>query len=787
MCHVEPSIEVLTGDREFGGVPVVIGVPFERGNLRELPSLAVIAPSGKTCAVAGRPLVRWPDGSVRWALLSLQSSEVGAHRLCLSQPSGQRPEVSNPVTLSRSGEQTTIENGLVRVVLGASGPGPVREITALGHAYLPGPEDLRFVVNKADTTHEVSRTVQVMERSQLRTRVRVAGAHLDPSGQRLLNYRLDVELWAGWPVLRMDYQFFHLEPGREEIAIDRIAMEWDAALGKETQRHFVQSAHGLLYTRREVFNAAPVAILADETCGPPHVENPAMLLDETRYPRHLRPPLIATSDWLGVGDGQRSLYIRMQDFAQMRPKRLASSGARLELEIWPSSQGTLKLPQGRSRRQVVTVAFSDQPRLGSAHVQRLLDGPLYEGRAVVQPAYLRQCGEFEADRLIAPAANIRFEKYLRRLVSLGTPQDMFDLGDTIDSGYCRTYIPIPNNIPLKPNAPAMPRVFLAALHSPFADWALPQLYEPVWTNNEYDAIFALCTEIMRTGRAELWTPARWFVRHNIEVDFVHYHDDRQQHHGTPQHSCRHNRSGSVPSHFWTQGLLQYYCMTGDPDVLEVAIALGDRIIEDLTVPELRQTFWGFTRELGWPTLALAHLADITGEERFVRQLEEILQYFMGYAQPPGFERSLARNLVVMACMFEGADLYQRRSRRDDLKAWLGDLLGKVREALEQEHTKGIPVTIIMAPVVMAIGYEQTGDERFLHAAMTSLDELIDTPFWPSPPNETKPMAITYRGLVRFLHHAHQAGLLDRFEYPSVARLRCDSHSPGKDSVPGPRS
>jgi len=779
MSLVEPSIEVLVSDQEFGGLPVVIGVPFERGSVVGLSSLAVTAPSGKPCVAAARPLVMWPDGSIRWALLALQSTEGGPHRVSLDHPYGQRSAVASPVTLTHSGDLTTLENGLVRVALGAAGPGPVREIMALRHAYLPRPEDLRFVVNQAGTTYDASRTIRVVEESKLRTRVRVAGAHFDPSGQRLLNYRLDVELWAGWPVLRMDYQFFHLEPGREEIAVDRIAMEWDVALGKETQRHFVQSAHGLLYVRREVFNPAPVAILADETCGPPHVEDPAMLLDDTRYPLHLRPPLTATSDWLGVGDGQRSLYIRMQDFTQMRPKRLASSGARLELEIWPASHGTLTLPQGRSRRQVITVAFSDQPQLSPGQVEKLLDGPLYEGRAVVDPAWMRRCGEFEADRLMAPAANVRFEKYLHRLVNPSTPQDMFDLGDTIDSGYCRTYIPIANNMPLKRNAPALPRVFLAAPHSPFAEWALPQLYEPVWTNNEYDAIFALCTEIMRTGRAELWTLARWFVRHNIEVDFVHYHDDRQQHHGTPQHSCRHNRSGSIPSHFWTQGLLQYYCMTGDPDVLEVATALGDRIIEDLTVPELRQAFWGFTRELGWPTLALAHLADITQEPRFVRQLEEILQYFMGYEQPPGFEHALARNLVVMSCAFEGADLYQRRSGREDLKTWLIQLLGKVREALEQAHGEGASVSTIMAPMVMAIGYEQTGDERFLDVGMTCLDELIDTSFWPSPPNETKPVAIAYRGLVRFLHHAHQVGLMDRLEYPSVAKSRGDSHCPGK--------
>jgi hypothetical protein len=116
----------------------------------------------------------------------------------------------------------------------------------------------------------------------------------------------------------------------------------------------------------------------------------------------------------------------------------------------------------------------------------------------------------------------------------------------------------------------MPPVYLALTHNQLAEWAFPQQYEPVWTNNEYDSIFAVCTEIMRSGRADLWQQARWAARHNAEVDFVHYHDDPQQHRACPQHSYRHNRSGAVLSHFWTQGLLQYYCLTGDQDVLEVA-------------------------------------------------------------------------------------------------------------------------------------------------------------------------------------------------------------------------
>lgn len=764
MADVSPAINLVAADER--GLPAVIGVPFERGAVMDAASLTAVSPSGRACPCAARALVSWPDGSVRWALLAVQALESGLHRIAPAQ--GACAPGAHPVTLAQADGTITLDNGLVRVALATDGPGPLREITALGHAYLARAKDLCFVVNEADTRQETERTLEVLEHSPLRARVRISGAHYSPAGKRLLHYRLDVELWANWPALRLDYHFFNLEPGQDEQDIHRIALEWDVNLGDETQWHFRQTNHGLLFDPREVFNPAPVAICADKVCGPAHVEDPAMLLDDTEYPKHLRPPLVGTGEWLGVGDGEHSLYLRMQDFLQTRPNRLASAGNGVELEFWPAAQGTLALPQGRSRRQVVTAVFSDGP-LSDAEAERLTTALFYEGRATVDPAWLRQTGEFEADRLLPVGTHARFEKFFRRLVNLTMAQDMFDLGDTIDSGYSRTYIPVPNNPTLRKNAPALPRVYQASAHNPLIEWALPQLYEPVWTNNEYDSIFAVCTEIMRSGRAELWQQARWAARHNIEVDFVHYHDDPQQHRACPQHSYRHNRSGAVLSHFWTQGLLQYYCLTGDPDVLEVARALGDKIIENLTIPEMRQSFWGFTRELGWPVLALAHLMDITGDERYRRQLEEILNFFMDYQRPPGYEKRMVPGLWAMSCLFEGADLYQRRTGDARVKAWLVEFTRKLCEATLELHREGAPLTI-MIPMVMAIGYEHTGDEQFLQAGMLCVEELMDTSSWPTPPNETKPMAVCYRGLVRFLHHAREAGLLDRLEFATLQQM-----------------
>lgn len=779
MSTASPILRIF--DAHDAGLPVAIGVPFPRGTVKSLDTVGLAAPDGSRVPVAARQLARWPDGSCRWALLAAAVKHKGDYTV-IAKTEGKPPAITNAVKLGVSSDAITLSNGLVTATLAATGRGPLRRVEAHGHAWLASAESTRLVVDAASSLHEGKRTLQVLERSPLRARVRVEGEHRDPSGARKFTYRLDVELWANWPTLRLDYHFFNVEPGHEELPVDRIAMEFDLAMGPATQRHLQQSVHGLRYVPREVVNPAKVALVADETRGPTHVEDVAMLLDDVKYPIHLRPPLVDTADWLGIGDDKRSVYVRMQDFANTRPKRLVSDGSSLVFEVWPARAGRMIVPQGRSKRQVITLAFAEKPRLAVGEATRLLDAPLHEGRACLDPAWLRHTGEFDLGITIESGVHVRIEKFLRRLASLSTPQSMFDLGDTPDSGYLRTYTPLGTAQEPVRNAPALPRVFLAGAHSPLAEWAMPNLYEPVWTNNEYDAIHCICTHLMRMGLPDSWQLVRWMVRHNIEVDFVHYHDDLQQNRATPQHSARHTRTGAIPSHFWTQGLLQYYCLTGDHDVLEIARALGDKIIEDLTHPELRPVFWGFTRELGWPTLALAHLVDITGEAKYEAMLKEIIDFFVGYDRRKfhgqvnlsgtnarhSLERQMISSFFGYACMIEGVDHYQRRTGREDVKKWLVQILHELRDALDATHREGWPTgTTHMHGTAMAIGYEQTGDPRFLSSGMVSVDELVESAQWDHPTQEVKPTAMIYRGFVRFLHHAHEAGLLDRLEYPAA--------------------
>jgi hypothetical protein len=766
--NLRPTVHVHAASD--AGTPVVIGVPFKPGEVRDGKSLSVNGPDGKPTLAGCRTLVTWPDGSTRWALASFLATQRGAHAVEPGTPS--QPGVK----LTRSGDTTVLENDHVKATLATAGP-VLRIATPKGDAVVS------LIVDDADASRDAQRKITVLEENPARVRIRLEGGHLQISGGRKLSYRLDAELWANQQALRLDYHFFNLEPGQDFLDIGRIAVELALPMDAgKTQRHLLQENRGIFYQPHEVLNPAPVAIVSDNERIAPRAEKQAMLLDDEKYPFYVDLPLVDTSGWLGVTDGDLHAYLTMQDLIQMKPKRLASEGNKLALEVWPASAGTLKLQQGWSRRQVITVAIEQGPRPNAAQIQSMLTTPHWEGRATVDPDWLARCGEYEQDKVLPYAKHGRFEKFLGRVVSVEMAADMFDLGDTPDAGYSRSYtgIGVHRSRPVE-GAPPIKRV-LGANWGLAAWWPL-DLQERVWVNNEYDGIHTYACELMRTGKPGLWQTLRWMVRHNIEVDFLHYSDHKWLHRASPVHSARHSTSGAYPSHFWTQGLMEYYCLTGDPDVLEVAVALGDCILLHFHDPERGRFYRNFDRELGWALLALVHVWDITREKRFQDEIDRLCEFFMKGQQADntsttafkgqGKPSSLLNPTVVAAFYFmlnlvEAMDLYQTRTGRKDIAQYLDDLLGAMPDAVQANFRRGM--TSYSTAAALAIGYERSQDKRFLKAGLVRVEELItEDPRWLNPIPEIKPMAVLYREFVRYLGHAYRAGLLDEFEYEHLTK------------------
>jgi hypothetical protein len=334
----------------------------------------------------------------------------------------------------------------------------------------------------------------------------------------------------------------------------------------------------------------------------------------------------------------------------------------------------------------------------------------------------------------------------------------------IDPGYSRTYTMV-DSVDLV--NPGVPPTFQGGRGARLAPWADAGQYERVWTNNEYDAIAALCREWFRGNRDEdLWRRLRWFARHAAEVDFVGYSDYPEVHHGTPAHSAAHNRATAYPSHLWCEGLLAYYCLSGDDDLLDVALKQGDFIIRAFRENARGGLRWGFTRELGWALLHQTALADFTQERRFLDQARVLADALVAEPLTDELVKSMTVYAFGFASIALGVEALWALTGEQRLAEWLiaaGERVG--RQVLAEAES----LEPCMLLNYFSAAWAASGDPDHLRPGMHVLEIILDSRDWADPPPFPKPVAMLHRSLARFCWAAHQHGLLDQLDYRFYSR------------------
>lgn len=772
---------ILIHEAEEAGLPVVLGCPFqmEDGSEDNAVASAILA-DGNTVPVQCVALLPRNARGIQWQELSFLATARGEASIQLSQDEEKAEEIA-----STKGGDVILDNGLVRCTLNSD---PASSPVLIG---TPATEELAHfapeVAVAGDDTHRedgnTPRQVKILRNGPVRAQAEVTGQLLTPAGKPSFSYRITIELWQGKSGVRLDWMLSHLVQGQQTIAVERATLKGTLNVGDNCTHRFTQRSHTNYYVPREVLNPGAVAIESNFECNSIVVSDAEMLLDDADYWGFLPTPTVATDEWLAITGEDAGMLVTIVDFAVSRPNRLRAEDNCLSYDLIPDGYPT-NWPQGRRKEQSLLITptagnknFDAKTANASAHaLQR-------EGRAVPAQGYLADLKCFDMDTVIPfeTGRNVRISRFLNHLCVLKTPAEKWNLGDTIDSHYSRGYPGIPNRLEFKPGAPHMrPRWSTQGLlQAP----EMEGLIEPVWTNNEYDVIHALAQESCRGGKPDNLRTLRWFSRHNIEVDFVALSDWSMHHRAMVAHSPHHNTTGAYPSHFWTQGLLQYYLLSGDRDALEVAIALGDKTIECLNDPEVCTL--KFDREFGWGFLALVCLVEVTGIERFRKEADRIVDFLIAYDREGFAEKinlsagdaSKCMDRQIVECAFgyvgmiEAMDRYINASGRKDAEDWFCELLLSLKHHGWDKIDEGQWGAPNHMTHILAIGYERTGDEDFLQQCKVYLDAVFG-PFANhsalfAANGETKPCASTYRALHRALGHADRAGMLRDYEYAAL--------------------
>ncbi len=747
-----PTVTVATSV-PANGAWVRFSLPVPQGRLPVHAPLALKSADGAAVNLQTRPLACRADGSPRWLDCQALVPGGGDYQLV----AGEAPLPPNPVCVRECEGGIELDNGLVAVTLTSSGPSPIAAIRAWGRTVSVPETPFEAWVESAGSSGlftsacDDARCLTLRQHGPVRAVAEVTGRHVSAAGGSTMGYRLQVIVTAGQAAIDLRYAFRHEDPGILQHTVRQIAlrMRWQTPAG-DVRHQVHQSRYGLTSVSRDIVTASPVEIRADVDPPRIHVHNLDCLGDPQDYPAYMNPPLNDTQPFTGLETVGGWVTVWVEDFRELCPTGLATDADTLRLDIWPLWAGDLRVPQGRSREVALHLLFTQESPPGARAVAARVQAITDDGKATLPVSWYTESRELHAETLLpygAAGDARRFDRYLSHLATIPTVVGLWDLGDTPDPGYGRTYAGVGR---LRRLTPEDPPYYQAGAHLAPAEWWQPGKFEPVWTNNEYDLILALGREVLRGNRSpELRQRLRWFARHAIEVDFIRHSDDPSQHHGSPAHSARHNQAGSYPSHLWCEGLLVYYCISGDDDAFETAVAVGDSILHTFGDPERRRKLWSFSRELGWALLYLANLADLSGERRFlncaVEQADALIQ------EPITDE--LARNMTVYAFGYASIAMGIEALWRINGDPRLAEWLMRTAEAVAHQAAGSASPESAMVLNYFNAALAVQPDERMMQAGMRVVDSLVDSKSWYDPQLFAKPVAMTYRGLSRFAKYA----------------------------------
>ncbi len=596
-----------------GGVQMVSGgTPFAAGAVRDAAALRVEV-AGKAVPSQSRALARWPDGSVKWALLTFPADPALATATCEPPRVSLRDGRFLPVRIrpgepllpkaglearEEEGGTISLRNGPLALTLG---PGEtwLRSLTFNGKEqlrtdagpqvwaiYRQGPEAvLPFEREPRGGKEErcawKAERVTLEEAGPLRAVIRLEGVTTGAEPTRII---LRVECMAGRPELRVTQstEFLFKDPRRTFLT--RLGV--DLALASPGEGRF------------SGFPEAPR--------GPGELVQLTPVHSELRQPG--QPPRFGgrLPGWVEAEANDARVVAAIRDFWQQAPNAVALEEGRLRLDFWPEAAGPMDVRRysnyphrgqgesvGPEDDWVETKFYPQDPFVGiSRSAEWLLSfAPEAEAEARVAdfqspPLLYAGLPEYAATRVILPTASAeawpraweawtRFTQFWLWHRERNLWYGKWDFGDfrhLFRGGYGwiakpETLAALVRNPPSKkPGAPRPARTVRQLDYQPPNDWAYDN-GRWGWSNTEGLPGLFLQHEYLRHGNRVVYFAAEAMARRSRDV--VTRHAGRWlgggTRHGVQPWSCGNHEERQTTI---TEYRLHYF-LSGEPRSREV--------------------------------------------------------------------------------------------------------------------------------------------------------------------------------------------------------------------------
>jgi len=726
--------------------PVTVSIPFARGRLPDPQHLAVWDGDSRQ-PVQARALATWGDGSVKWLLVHLQPDLPGNldktlhfEVLPLLTPP---PAPAVQVRVGEGPAGIRVDTGPLSFRVPVDGFLPIRDIALFGQQlWTDMPFDgfaIRCNGQQASTRSAVVR-LEVEEAGPLRAVILVSGAHRKPDGAAYLDFRGRVIAYAGKPYVQVEYQFIHREEP-SELSLEEVVLRFRARANGSPR---LALGEGIATTRiTESQDCLALALSAERM-----LYEPMGFIDS-----------YSGDFWADWRDDTAGLALSIHQAQRNFPKALQVEPGGITCWLFPADAPPARFLRGMAKTHRLQLHFHAPDLPPRACSVRSLQFQMPDWPRLTRAWYRENNPWREAffpevipNRLISFLSSLHDQ----RPRAMG----MFHVGDAPDSGYSEG----------------------------------TGRGQTVWVNNEYDRPHCCTLFYCLTGQRRVLDSALVSGRHWLDVDLCHYHPDPLVEGGLGIHSPYHVTRGAKPSHEWTEGILDYYFLTGQREALEGARSVAENIMRHMALPEMRTPGEAAVREGGWALRALVGMWHATGEESWKAEAKRIAHLFVewfrcfGGLMAPHTDHTLPRtpfqNSITAVSLGQYLLVEDDPAVRELIVAVVDDMI---------EHCTGpdgvfffseFPAAQLAAPTphvldALTYAYRITGKIAYLKIAARNFAALMDQPkdawHWGGKVLDASGAIVSghgsarsfenrYPSLVLFAGTATPLGLLDWYEY-----------------------
>ncbi len=660
--------------------PLTVSVPFARGELRPGTAVKVVDEHGISAPVQARPLVTWPDGTVRWLLLDTQVDLTPRHERHLRVEAGRAHAATTTVRATETDDGVLIDTGAVRfavpkkrfAILDALRPrGSEKAVTGAMSAVL--------VAGIRSGQAQPPARLDVIESGPLRVRVELQGTYGNG-----FDYLVRVEAYAGQPMVRVWHTFINRFP-TPYVSIPRLGVELPLA-----EPLAARYRYGVVGQRTVSGHLTADGIRLYQS------DNESHAVDDAKRAGQL-------AGWLELDGERATIGLAARWMWEQYPQSIAAQRNRLVYNLWAPEADPAKAGVGAAKTHEFVVWAAAQQALpagaGQAMARPLLGvvDPIWMARSAALPQAVSPHGPSE--RFVHKTVEAA-RRYAQR--------NAVERWDDCGAVRCDT------------RGLERQRTGAYGMWN-WGDWNFRGYRDTTkgtdsWGNLEYDTASVLALTYAASGDADVHDMMIAAARHFIDVDTIHACPARPEwvgmnHPKNPLHFSF-ELGGPDLGHTWTQGSVAYYYLTGDGRGLAAA-----RGVADYLVGRVHSVVRGNPRQWGWPQIALLAVHDATGERRY---LDAALAYARAGMRAHPAAASTHWKLGILA----DALAYTHAASGDaEIKAWLEQYAQAVVQRKAREDVRAFPAVAYVAAL--------TGDKAMREAAQQRAERL-DLGGWGKP-------------------------------------------------------